>query len=262
MLQDFFMQQIVPVMMMDSKGAQSLLETELGRATSKADGAAIAAAVESLGFKNGTFEDAVDWGVFSNSLTDAKKKLENLKEELSKLPVARPKGRPFGSCNKKRPKDDVTDAVEGEQPQKKQKSKSKEQQGKSKKQKDDGEIEPSDDSKGSKAENKSSDGGPNSGDPYEDLEEATNPNKTQMIPLYTKCLIVKYAKELDSAGNTKSIEKEVMLKFQRYFWNGDKSRYKTGLLAKWIKTLGFVLNWGFQTNCFTEGILFGWLSKG
>ena len=81
-------------------------------------------------------------------------------------------------------------------------------------------------------------GPPDSRDPFDDLEQQTNSrNKCCTIPLYSKCLVVEFAKKLKAEDRVQNVEKEVMLNFRKYFWSPEADRWKTGLLSKWWKCL-------------------------
>lgn len=66
-----------------------------------------------------------------------------------------------------------------------------------------------------------------------DLEETHN--KSASISLKTKALIVEFGKRLESE-RCPNVEKEVMVRYKKYFWSEDMQRFKSGMLRKWTKT--------------------------
>ncbi len=222
-MQDFVLQTVLPLLLVNPAQAEDELETELKRVAadpSVASGS-LTEFLDVVGcFKDSILQRPVNWSFFSSSLSDAKSKMAMIRDEFAALPNPRPKGRPFGHCNIKRSKSPDA-GHDGAQPTKKKKG------SKSKEKKDKKESDP--------------DEPPFSGDPFADLEAEQKPsNKHTMIPLYKKYIIVKFAKDLAEAGTVQNVEKEVMCKFHKYFWSEAAGKYKTGLLSKWTKILAVV----------------------
>ncbi|CAK9086423.1 unnamed protein product [Durusdinium trenchii] len=146
---------------------------------------------------------------------------------LTAGPARRPRGRPFGSTNKK------TEA-DGEDASKKTRRK------KTPKGKATGRKEPEAEDEGIQRadEEKEGETGFPETDPFGDLEQETSSkrNKCVTIPLYVKCLVVECAKKLEKDESVQSIEKEVMVRFKKYFYSCETNGWKSSLLSKWIKT--------------------------
>ena len=151
---------------------------------------------------------------------------------LTAGPARRPRGRPFGSTNKK------TEA-DGEDASKKTRRK------KTPKGKATGRKEPEAEDEGIQRadEEKEGETGFPETDPFGDLEQETSSkrNKCVTIPLYVKCLVVECAKKLEKDESVQSIEKEVMVRFKKYFYSCETNGWKSSLLSKWIKPLNLTL---------------------
>ena len=149
-----------------------------------------------------------------------------IQEDLEKLgPVPKKRGRPLGA----RAKDKTKDAQEEEGPSKRKRTVSKTKKGSKDMDADEDKADKDD---------KAPDTNP-PGDPFADLEEKGKGNRSPSVPLYTKCLVVEYAKKCIEEGNCASVEQEVMRKFKKYFYSYDTETWKSGLLCKWTKFLDF-----------------------
>lgn len=176
--------------------------------------------------------DPVDFGAVSAKIRDIEHEQRQILADLQSLgkPRRRP-GRPFGARNKviAEPSGDLEDKGVELTPEKAVRNKRR--------------TKPKD-SKDAEAGN--GEGGDEpaepSRDPFAELEEKKEPNKCALIPLYVKCMVVEFARKLQSEDTVANIEKEVMLQYKKYFWNPDSGRWKTGLLSKWTKFLDFFPN--------------------
>ncbi len=163
-------------------------------------------------------EGLIDFGEMGAFIRKTESEQQQIQSELEKLPkTKRRPGRPFGS----------TGTGTGKQ-------------GKSKKRKGrDGEgdgdllLTPE---KPKKKNPKIQPGEERPGDPFFDCEDRL-PNKSAVIPLHAKCLVVEFAKKLVLENQVDKVEHEVMIRFKKYFWSAENERWKTGLLHKWTKLL-------------------------
>lgn len=193
-------------------------------------------------------DSIIDFGSLGPFLAQAEKDRKDTINELEAAGVGtnkRRRGRPFGSRNVSKD-DSKTENVDEEAnpemedeipvPQKKSKRNS------SKKVVQPAQKEP----KSMGDDPQAGPGEPEKVDPFGEMEQGNQPNKSSSISLYTKCLIIEMAKKMKEEGNVLNIEKEVMNRFKKYFYSQEGERWKTGLLCKWLKNL---FN-GFQQNCF------------
>lgn len=195
-------------------------------------------------------EPHIDWGSLGQRLEASEKEQQAIEKDLALAGATRKRrGRPFGSKNiQTKPATDGSGQEEGPlmTPPKKRK------QGSSRKRLGKGQAMLGADP-GSEV---GAEGEPEvQTDPFHDCEEK-DANKGTTIPLYSKCLVVKLAKELLEKGNVHSVEKEVMTRFRKYFWSVESSRWKTGLLHKWIKHLV-----RFSKLCYSPCVVAPYLSR-
>lgn len=216
-IQALLLAEVMPKLVTDPDEATCLLESKLPELMGKNE--IVTNVFDVLGLKEGRLSRPVDWGALAKGLSDSIDHITDIEAYLKQNLAKRCAGRPFGAKN--HPKRTATGDDAGEDvSQKKRRKKNKQI------------------SSGSKEELKSGSADPGSTDAFADLEEQTKVNKVGTIPLYTKCLIVEYAKTLIAAGNTKQVEMEVMQHFKKYFWSIEAGRYKSGLLSKWMARLG------------------------
>ena len=213
-LQDFFLQSVVPLLVTSPQDAQLKLESWIVEGAPHQS--VIADSIlEPFKFQDSKFSQELKWDALISAMTQAKTVLETMKKEMSELPNAARKGRPFGSLKKRKeesPEDGENTIDRLEQTKKK------------------GRIQ--------KAPEKAPDVGTKGPvEPSEEMNVKQLGNKTKKIPLYMKYLIVKHTLELQREGAVQNIEKEVMQVFRKYFWNSQSGRFKTGLLSKWMKCL-------------------------
>ena len=169
-------------------------------------------------------EEAFDVPSLGRKVREAEETYE--KDVLAAGRPTKKRGRPFGSSNKAVKSDEK--ATTAGMTRRKKKLKQDEE----------------------KADAVETEGPPYSMDPFDDLEQPTNSrNKCCTIPLYSKCLVVEFAKKVKAEDRVQSVEKEVMVNFRKYFWSPDTERWKTGLLSKWWKYLVF-LNGSSLDLCF------------
>lgn len=160
----------------------------------------------------------IDFGELGAFIRKTEGEQQQILSELQKLPkTQRRPGRPFGSRGKQ--------------------EKSKKRKGKDGDGEGDGDLllTPEKPKKGRKNP-KIQPGEEKPGDPFFDLEDRL-PNKSAVIPLHAKCLVVEFAKKLVQEKRVHKVEHEVMIRFKKYFWSPDHERWKTGLLHKWTKLL-------------------------
>ena len=209
-LQDFFLQSVVPLLVSSPQEAQLKLESWIVEGAPHQS--VIADSIlEPFKFQDSKFSQELKWDALISAMTQAKTVLETMKQEMSELPNAARKGRPFGSLkkNKEESREDGENTIDNpEQTKKKRRTQNEPDVGTK------GPVEPS-----------------------EEVNVKESGNKTKEIPLYMKYLIVKHTLELQREGAVQNIEKEVMQVFHKYFWNSQSGRFKTGLLSKWMKCL-------------------------
>ena len=153
----------------------------------------------------------MDFSKVGQKLREAENAVDAIQKDLRAAGSTKRPGRPFGSKNKEAPK------------AKKQKKNEKD-------------IEEAGLSDVEMGKAKSS---PPT-DPFADLEASNkNPNKCATISLYSKCLVVEAAKQLHQEGGSNNLEREIMVRFKKYFYSYETERWKTGLLNKWWKYLAF-----------------------
>ncbi|CAK9093208.1 AMSH-like ubiquitin thioesterase 2 (Deubiquitinating enzyme AMSH2) [Durusdinium trenchii] len=171
-------------------------------------------------------EGDVNFVSLGQKLRQWEEQQEAIRRELPAVSsTKRPPGRPFGSCKKRK-----TTAGEEEADQKDtKKNKKKTRKKDTKKKKTENQSE------GEESVAVEEEAPPT--DPFGEVEEANKvPNKCSMIPLYTKCIIVEYAKKVAAEGKERSIERAVMTHFRKYFFSQESNQWKSGLLRKWIQT--------------------------
>lgn len=177
-------------------------------------------------------EGDVNFVSLGQKLRQWEEQQEAIRRELPAVSsTKRPPGRPFGSCKKRK-----TTAGEEEADQKDtKKNKKKTRKKDTKKKKTENQSE------GEESVAVEEEAPPT--DPFGEVEEANKvPNKCSMIPLYTKCIIVEYAKKVAAEGKERSVERAVMTHFRKYFFSQESNQWKSGLLRKWIQFLGFALH--------------------
>lgn len=162
--------------------------------------------IEDLGLGDGV----INFGMLGQQLRQIEEERHQVQQDLEKAgPGRRRPGRPFGSSNKR----DLHEEGDGE-PVKKRKT-----------------------TKSSTRKKGDEDQPPEETDPFYDCEDEKSPNKCATISLYAKCLVIEVAKKIKDSGQYQSVEKEIMMRFKKYFYSFEQERWKTGLLSKWWKYL-------------------------
>jgi len=162
--------------------------------------------------------DTINFADLGANLRKAEQVQLDILQEIG--PLKKRRGRPFGSIKVERPE------TEPDQCKRKRNTKRKNLEGS-------GGTEET-----AKKERKAGPDEPDgSGDPFADLEQK-EPNKALLIPLYKKCLIIDFALNLQKEQPGSNIEKEVMVRFKKFFWSYEHEKWKSGLLGKWIKYPG------------------------
>eukprot|EP00438_Fugacium_kawagutii_P012710 Skav228200 [mRNA] locus=scaffold704:266537:278731:- [translate_table: standard] len=163
-----------------------------------------------------TADDQINWGELGKQICKLEQERAAIKMDLDAAgPISRRRGRPFGKKNS------AKQLCEGEEP--------------------DGSEPPSKRAKNSKRKCKRTQADKGKGDledeagagPPADLDddaadEQNKSNKCTTIPLHSKCLVVEVAKKLKKDASVHNIEKEVMVRFKKYFFSPELSRWKTG----------------------------------
>ena len=173
----------------------------------------------------------LDFSTFGARLQKVEAEQLDIQKDLDQAgPVRRRRGRPFGAKGKKKKQRKDPQEECGEPGGPSEKKQRKKQRGKKKKA-----------SKGEEQEQAVDVEGEADEDPIvtdgELEEEEDEPNKTVTIPLYAKCLVVEFAKQVIAEGTVHSVEREVMTKFKKYFFSYKSGQWKSGLLGKWMKPL-------------------------
>lgn len=159
----------------------------------------------------------IDFGEMGAFIRKAEGEQQEILSDLQKLPkTQRRPGRPFGST--------------GKQEKSKKRKKGRDGDGEG-----DGDLLLTPE-KPKKRNRRIQPGEENPGDPFFDLEDRS-PNKSAVIPLHAKCLVVEFAKKMVQERQVHKVEHEVMVQFKKYFWSPEHERWKTGLLHKWTKLL-------------------------
>lgn len=80
-------------------------------------------------------------------------------------------------------------------------------------------------------------GEPEVGEHEGEEDKENDVNKSGSIPLIRKCEIVQHAKKLMETQSVKYVEQEIMRLYPKEFLSASKRGYKSGLLAKWTRTV-------------------------
>lgn len=166
----------------------------------------LASVIEDLDLGDGV----INFGMLGQQLRQKEEERHQVQQDLEKAgPGRRRPGRPFGSSKKR----DLQAEGDGEPVKKRKKTKSE--------------------NKDKSAEDEP----PEETGPFDDCEDEKTPNKCSTISLYSKCLVIEVAKQIKESGQYQNVEKEVMMRFKKYFYSFEQERWKTGLLGKWWKYL-------------------------
>lgn len=179
-------------------------------------------------------EDTIAFTEVGSKLRKAEEQQQDILKELG--PAKRRRGRPFGRQTAVAEDGEVTPSKTDQKKRKKTPSTKK------KKKTDEDEeneefLTPEKSSDKKRKIDLDRKGSSNSGDPFGELE-GKEPNKAALISLYKKCLIVQFALKLLEDNPGANVEKEVMVRFKKFFFSVESNRFKTGLLGKWMKCPG------------------------